>query len=170
MNRFSAVSSGYGSPSNGEGLAEFKLNTESFFSERGGLLGSRGFNVAVVDPTSGDQLEPVRNFDPWTTPLSGNAFTALAEYLESLEPGRLVLMAVCDDAGLNALNSCERHRTAPVERLVQTLEAMGSELIGSYCSRGAWSFVTLTGRPGALAEKLSDGPKVTAELLLPARP
>jgi hypothetical protein len=57
-----------------------------------------------------------------------------------------------------------------VARVVRVLEQMGSEKIGSYCSRGAWSFLTITGQGRALAEKISTGPKVTAEALLPVAP
>jgi hypothetical protein len=168
VNRFAAVSSGRGSPTNGEGLAEFARNTETFFSERGGLFGARGFNVAVMDPRTGATLEPVKNFDPWTTPLSGNALSAMADYLEALEPGRLVLIATCDDAGITRVDSCEQWDTAPVQRLLTTLRRLGSQQIDAYCFRGAWSLVTMSGSGPALAEKLSSGPKVTAEVMLPA--
>jgi Interleukin-like EMT inducer len=170
VNRFAAVSSGYGSPTNADGVAEFAVNTETFYSERGTLLGARGFNVAVLDPASGRRLEPVRNFDAWTSPLSGNALTSLADYLDALEPGRLVMIAVCDDAGMTPIDSCERSGSPPVRRLVETLQRMGSEKIATYCYRGAWSFVAITGQPRALAEKVSAGPKITAEVLLPAGP
>jgi hypothetical protein len=170
VNRFSAVSSGFGSPSDDAGRAAFAVNGETFFSEGGTLLGARGFNVAVLDAGSGRALEPVRNFDPWTSPLSGNALEALADYLESLEPGRLVMIATCDDAGLTPLHSCEISSAPAVERVVRILQQMGSEKIGTYCSRGAWSFMTLTGQRRALAERISAGSKVTAEVLLPVAP
>jgi Interleukin-like EMT inducer len=169
VNRFAAVSSGAGSPTSAEGVAEFARNSETFFSERGGLLGARGFNVAVLDPCSGEPLEPVRNFDPWATPLTDNALEELADYLEALEAGRVLMIAVCDDAGLTNLGSCTPRDAAAVTRVVQTLQRMGSEQIANYCFRGAWSFVTVTGNPQPLAEKLSRGPKVTAEAMLPAQ-
>jgi hypothetical protein len=170
VNRFAAVSSGRGSPTNEEGLAEFARNTETFFSERGGLFGARGFNVAVMDPGTGAAVEPVKNFDPWTTPLSGNALSAMADYLEAIEPGRLVLIATCDDAGITRLDSCDKWDTAPVQRLLTTLRRLGSEQIDAYCYRGAWSLVAISGQTRALAEKLSPGAKVTAEVVLPAMP
>ena len=170
VNRFAAVSSGRGSPTNDDGLVEFARNTDTLFSKGGGLLGARGFNVAVIDPRTGQEVEPVRNFDPWTTPLSGSALNDLAEYLEALEPGRLVMVATCDDAGITKVNSCDKHDTAPAKRVLAALTAMGSQQIGSYCYRGAWSFVAVTGQGRALAEKLSTGPKVTAEVMLPAMP
>jgi len=170
VNRFAAVSSGHGSPTNADGVAEFARNSETFYSQRGGLLGARGFNVAVMDPATGQAMEPVRNFDPWVTPLTDNALGELADYLEALEPGRLLMIAVCDDAGLTQLNSCTRRHVPEVARVVQALERLGSREIGSYCFRGAWSFVTMTGQRGALAEKSSRGSKVTAEVMLPAEP
>ncbi len=170
VNRFTAVSSGLGSPTNADGVSEFAVNGETFYSQSGRLLGARGFNVAVLDPATGQRLEPVRNFDPWTSPLSGQALRELAEYLEALEPGRLVMISVCDDAGITAIDSCARHDSPAVERVIQTLTRMGSESITSYCYRGAWSFVSITGQPRPIAEKLSPGPKVTADVMLPAGP
>jgi hypothetical protein len=170
VNRFSAISSGFGSPTDDAGRVAFGLNGETFFSEAGTLLGARGFNVAVLDPGSGRILEPVRNFDPWISPLSGHALEALADYLEALEPGLLVMIATCDDAGITPLNSCQQSGAPAVQRVVRTLEQMGSTQIGAYCSRGAWSFLTLTGQRRALAEKISTGSKVTAEALLPVAP
>jgi hypothetical protein len=170
VNRFSAVSSGFGSPTDDSGRAAFGVNGETFFSRQGTLLGARGFNVAVLDPGSGRTLEPVRNFDPWVSPLTSSALESLAEYLEALEPGLLVMIATCDDAGITPLYSCELSSTPAVARVVRVLEQMGSEKIGSYCSRGAWSFLTITGQGRALAEKISTGPKVTAEALLPVAP
>jgi hypothetical protein len=168
VNRFTAAAAGRGSPTDEDGVAEFTRNTEMLYSRGGGLLGARGFNVAVLDPRSGNTLEPVKNFDPWVTPLSGGALEDLADYLEAIEPGRLVLVATCDDAGITRLNSCEKSGTPAVKRLLDTLVRMGSQQIGSYCFRGAWSFATVTGQGRALAEKLSPGPKVTVEVMLPA--
>lgn len=168
VNRFAAVSAGHGAPTNAEGVSEFSVNRETFFSEPGTLLGARGFNVAVMDPASGEALEPVRTFDPWTSPLSGAALNALADYLRALPAGRLVMIAVCDDAGITALNSCELSATPAAKRAVETLQWLGSEKIGDYCYRGAWSFVGITGRGRALAEEISAGVKVGAEVILPA--
>jgi hypothetical protein len=170
VNRFSAVSSGRGSPTNEDGLAEFSRNDQTFFSARGGLLGARGFNVAVMDAASGTPVDDVKNFDPWTSPLSGSALNDLADYLEAIEPGRLVLIAACDDAGINRIGSCDKHDTAPVQRLLTTLRRLGSTQIDAYCYRGAWSLVTIIGQGQALSEKLSPGARITAEVMLPALP
>jgi Interleukin-like EMT inducer len=169
VNKFTAASAGRGAPTNGEGVAEFTRNGTTFYSERGGLFGARGFNVAVLDPATGAMLEPVKTFDPWTSPLSGNAFKDLAAYLEAIEPGRLVLIATCDDAGLAEANSCDKVKGGQAKKAVAAIERLGSKEIGNYCYRGAWSFIALTGR-GALAEKLSTGAKITAEAFLPAAP
>ena len=166
VNHFTAAAAGRGAPTDAEGVAEFTRNSEMLFSKGGGLFGARGFNVAVLDPRTGQPVEAVRNFDPWDSPLSDSALEDLADYLEALEPGRLVMVATCDDAGINRLNSCELQTDAPVRRLIATLTAMGSQQIGNLCFRGAWSFAAVTGQPVALAEKLSQGAKVTAEVVL----
>jgi hypothetical protein len=80
------------------------------------------------------------------------------------------MIAVSDDAGITAVDGCGPRDTAPVQQAVATLRRMGSALIDSYCYRGAWSFVALSGQPGALAEKLTRGAKITTEVLLPATP
>jgi hypothetical protein len=171
VNRFMAVSAGRGSPTNNDGLAEFTRNGMAFFSKKGGLLGgARGFSVAVLDPKTGAALEPVRTFDPWDTVLSGNALKEMAEYLEALEPDRLVLMAICDDAGITKGDSCDKSPGAPTQKVIEVLQRMGSREIVNYCSRGAWSFATITGQGRALAEKVSSGAKVTSEVTLPALP
>jgi hypothetical protein len=169
VNRFAAVSSGHGSPTDHEGRAEFAVNTETVFSGQGGLLGAaRGFNVALLDPASGRELEPVRNFDPWGSPLTGRALDELADYLAALEPDRLVMIAVSDDAGITALDACGPSDSGPAKRVVDQLQRLGSNMIGAYCFRGAWSFIGLTGENRALAEKLSTGAKVSTEVLLPS--
>ena len=168
VNRFTAAAAGRGAPTDEDGVAEFTRNAEMLYSKGGGLFGARGFNVAVIDPRTGEPLEPVRSFDPWSTPLSGNALDDLSDYLEAIEPGRLVMVATCDDAGITRTGSCEKSTSAPVQRLLATLHRMGSRQIDGYCFRGAWSFLAITGQPVALAEKLSPGTKVTAEVLLPA--
>jgi hypothetical protein len=170
VNRFVAVSSGRGSPTDQDGRAEFAVNRETVFSERGGLLGARGFNVAVLDPAGGQQLEPVRNFDPWASPLTGRALDDLADYLAALEPGLLVMIAVSDDAGITGVDRCGPNDSAPVQRLVGELQRLGSNLIGGYCFRGAWSIIAVTGQHRALAEKISAGAKVSTEVLLPIGP
>jgi hypothetical protein len=171
VNKFTAVSAGRGSPTNNDGLAEFTRNGMAFFSKKGGLLGgARGFGITVLDPKSGATLEPVRTFDPWDSVLSGNALKAMAEYLEALEPDRLVLIAVCDDAGITKGDTCDKSPGAPTQKVIEVLERMGSREIANYCSRGAWSFATITGQGRALAEKLSTGAKVTSEVILPALP
>lgn len=169
VNRFAAISAGRGAPTDVEGVTEFARNRDIFYSKKGGLFGARGFNVAVIDPVSGESLEPVRNFDPWDSRLTGSALDDLADYLRALEPGRLVLLSTCDDAGITKLDSCEKLDSAPAKRLIETLTALGSQEIARYCYRGAWSFVGIIGQSQPLAEKLSAGTKVTAEVMLPAR-
>ena len=170
VNRFAAISSGRGSPTDNDGLAEFVVNNELIFSKPGGLFGARGFNVAVIDPASGQRREQVRNFDPWISPLTGRALNELADYLDALEPGQVVMIAVSDDAGITDVDGCGPRDVAPVQRVVATLRRMGSTLIDSYCFRGAWSFVAISGQPGEVAEKLTNGTKITTEVLLPATP
>jgi hypothetical protein len=170
VNRFAAISAGRGAPTDGEGVAEFARNAMTFYSQRGGLFGARGFNVVIVDPASGATLEPVKNFDPWNSPLSGNALKALVSYLDAIEPGRLVMIATCDDAGITKLNSCDKDDSEPVKNAIAALQRLGSTQITDLCFRGAWSFAAITGQGRALAEKVSAGAKISAEVVLPAAP
>jgi hypothetical protein len=170
VNKFSAVSAGRGAPTDEEGVTEFARNAVTFFTKKGGLLGARGFNVVVLDPGTGATIEPVKNFDPWVSPISGNALKELVAYLEALEPNRLVMIATCDDPGIAKIDSCEKLDSKPVTELIATLQRLGSTQIADLCFRGAWSFATITGQGKALAEKVSPGPKIAAEFVLPAQP
>jgi hypothetical protein len=168
VNKFSAVSAGRGAPTNAEGVAEFARNGMTFYSERGGLFGARGFNVAILDPATGATIEPVKNFDPWDSILSGNAFKAMAAYLDAIEPGRLVMIATCDDAGIAKVNSCEKVDSEPARAVLASLQRLGSRQIVDACYRGAWAFAAITGQGRALAEKVSPGQKIVADFVLPA--
>jgi hypothetical protein len=170
VNKFSAVSAGRGAPTDEEGVTEFARNAVTFFAKKGGLLGARGFNVVVLDPGTGATIEPVKNFDPWVSPISGNALKELVAYLDALEPNRLVMIATCDDPGIAKIDSCEKLDSKPVTELVATLQRLGSTQIADLCFRGAWSFAAITGQGKALAEKVSPGPKIAAEFVLPAQP
>jgi hypothetical protein len=170
VNKFAAVSAGRGAPTNGDGVAEFSRNAVTFYSERGGLFGARGFNVVVLDPTTGATIEPVKNFDAWDSPLTGNSLKAMAAYLDAIQAGRLVMIAACDDAGIARPNSCDKFDSEPVKEVITALQKLGSKQIVDYCFRGAWSFAAITGQGRALAEKVSTGAKVAAEVVLPAAP
>jgi hypothetical protein len=169
VNKFSVVSAGRGAPTNPDGVTEFSRNAMTFYSERGGLFGARGFNVVVLDPATGNTIEPVKNFDT-SSLFGGNALKAMTAYLDAIEPGRLVMIGTCDDAGIAKGNSCEKVDSDPVKAAVVSLQRLGSTQIVDYCDRGAWSFAAITGQGRALAEKISPGAKIAAEFVLPAGP
>ena len=57
-------------------------------------VGRRGYNVAVLDPRSGELLE-ARGFDTAANPYEADA---LAAYLSDIRPGRIVVLATKEDA------------------------------------------------------------------------
>ena len=135
------------------GLARFLRFGVEFYNKTGGGGGGRGFNVAVVDQTTGLWIDTGRNFDTWGTRATGTAMNAMLSYLSSIPNGRIVMVAVADDAGLNQYNTCTKFTYTWVESGVQALEALGSQQIRNYCFRGSWALVAVKGQ-SARAEQL----------------
>ncbi len=128
---------------------------------------SRGINVATFDPDSGAVVEVV-NFDTWGTRTSGQQMRRLIAYLEALDSGALVLMAVADEAGINRFDSCDRVDASWVTAGLDVVEAVfGSAKLRSYCYRDSWAMVGFVGAERPLAESLTTGAVVTASSALP---
>lgn len=128
----------------------------------GGAGGGRGFNTCAVDGQSGEVLE-IRTFDTWATRTSGTAMNDLLSYIQSLPSGTLLLIAVCDEAGLNQFPpfECQFLPYSWVTNCLNTMTGLGSALLPSYCYWNSWAFVTRTGA-GALDEELLGGNQASA--------
>ena len=143
--------------------ADFRRDGWTFYQRFGGGGGGRGFNIATADPGTGTIIDAGRNFDTWGG--GAAAKNALVSYIGTIPNGRLVMLAVADEAGLNpepAL-ACVRRTDAATVALVAALEALGSALIGDYCWRGSWAMVVIKGSGAALAEDYQRTEEARAE-------
>lgn len=145
------------------GVARFFRNGQLFYQATGGGGGGRGFNVATINPATGQLTEPVQNFDTWFTRETGTAMNALVNYLNGLLNGTLVMIAVADDAGLTLDNSCTLRSSTWAANGIQVLEALGSRQIRSYCFRNSWAFIVVKGEGRARDEGLASGIEVSVQ-------
>ena len=107
--------------------------------------------MSCVDPSSGALVEPVKNFDTWA---DKTQFTSLVAYLSSLPDGFLVLLATCDEAGLNAPYESIAHKPE-AEPVFALLRIWGSEQIAEYGYWDSWAMVVIKGQGYPVAEQLS---------------
>jgi len=148
---------------NGLGAAIILRNDELLFWGNGGEQTSgRGIIVAVIDPQSGRPIGPVQSFDTWATRNTGGVETArLVAFLERIEPGMLVLLAVGDDAGVTDNGTpevaCNLLTDDDTVRLLQRLQELGSERIDEYCYRASWAMAAYKGEGTAIQEALVNG-------------
>jgi Interleukin-like EMT inducer/Bacterial Ig domain/Glycosyl hydrolases family 2, TIM barrel domain len=141
--------------------ADFRRDGWTFYQRFGGAGGGRGFNVAVADATTGALIDPGTNFDTWASDV---AKLDLVSYLSAVPSGRVVMLAVADEAGINwAAQPCELKQQAATMALVGALEALGSQQIRSYCWRGSWAMVVIKGISAPLAEDVQPTEEARAE-------
>jgi len=152
------------------GVARFFKNGVLFYEKTGGGGGGRGFNVAAIDPLTGDLLQPVQNFDTWGTRSTGTAMNAMIAFLNILPNGTLILIAVADEAGLNQDNSCTFISAPWVEGGLQTLEALGSQQIRDYCFRYSFAMAAFKGEGMARDEQLANGVEASVQATLTITP
>ncbi len=136
------------------GFAQFFKDGALFYNKGGGGFGGRGFNVAVIDGATGAVLDAGRNFDTWGTRMTGTAMNSLIAYLAGLPNGRVVMIAVADEAGLNIDRTCTRFGFPWVESGIQALEALGSTQIRNYCFWDSWAMIAVKGEGVAPQEQV----------------
>lgn len=155
------------------GYSRFYQCGRAFYDKRGGGFGGRGFNVLVLDPITGAQLQAPQNFDTWGTRQEcaqnnpSAAMYALVNYLNAAPAGSLILLSVADEAGLNSNESCNPYSTSSCFTAgLSALEALGSTRIRSYCYWNSWAMIAIKGQ-GAVAEGLSNNNLVSLQTTLP---
>lgn len=117
---------------------------------------SRGLNVAVVDETSG-AVVLTKAYDTYA---GGAAADAFADLIEQTPIGRIVCVAVKDEAKTNL-----------TERARRACRMIGSGLIENLAYRGSWAIIGQRGAaPGAVTEQLSNSSSVTAQAQITIRP
>jgi hypothetical protein len=143
----------------------------SVFLRDGQVLASlsRGFNVAAINPDTGQLLGPVMMFDTWGSRNVGTAMNAMVDYLDAVPNGALLLIAVHDEAGLtfDAFSClpnpppgsiCCTHNGFPwSERGMRALEALGAREIRRYCYRNSYALIAFKGEGAAMGEQLVNG-------------
>jgi RHS repeat-associated protein len=90
----------------------------------------RGFNLVVVNEATG-AIEDAVSFDTYGSTAQAEA---MADYIEALPAGRIVLVGICDE-GSNSMT----------ERAYQAIESLGSNQVRSI---GFWDSFTLIGKKG----------------------
>ena len=145
--------------------ANFRRDGHTFYQRTGGGGGGRGINVAVADAATGEILDLGRNFDTWGG--GDPAKLSLMNYLNAVSAGRVVMLAVADEAGITVGTGCTLRTDATTVALVQLLQSLGSTRIDEYCWRGSWAMVTIKGTGSALAEDYFRTEEARAEPALP---
>ena len=103
--------------------------------------GHRGHNLAVVDEITGQLIE-TRHFDTY---LSTAEADRMAEYIQNLPQGRIVLVAIRDEGSVSM-----------TEAAYKALESLGSQLTRSVGYRDSWAMIGRKGAPiGSVPEKLT---------------
>ena len=92
----------------------------------------RGINIAILDEVNGSVLH-TETFD---TPASQSYSKKLAEKIEEVRPGRIVVAAVSNDSATN-LNA----------RAKRSLMSLGSEKINQIAYQGSWALIGIKGTP-----------------------
>lgn len=156
---FTAYSRGYGKWHTYDwGFVNFTKDGTAFYGAQGASGGGYGINVAVVDASTGAIIDSGRNLS--TTTVDGGT-----AYLNSIPTGRLIMLAVADDARLNIGSTCTQRTEAVVQNLLATLEALGSTQIRNYCFRDSWAMITIKGS-AVKNEQLNRTTDVTAQTTL----
>ncbi|MEQ8972874.1 MAG: interleukin-like EMT inducer domain-containing protein [Coleofasciculus sp. C1-SOL-03] len=122
--------------------ASIKRNTQDL----GENCYNRGLNVAVFDEFTGQPMFGT-TFDTFN---SGNS-ESFAQFVSTLPPGRIVAIAIKDDASLNLSDPGKR-----------ACKSLGSRLIDHLQFRSSWAIIGQTGAAsGTAVEQLSDESAVT---------
>ena len=154
----------------GQGGAVFLINEKEVYRESGGNGRGRGFNVAVINSENGRLEGQPLNFDTWRSSLflgigsvQGEAHTNLVNHLTSIPKGKIVMITVGDEAGLNywpvanQLTNCEFNRESWSQNVLKTLQGLGSTNILNYCYNDSWAMIIRQGESVPLEEQLGKG-------------
>nr|WP_319395458.1 interleukin-like EMT inducer domain-containing protein [uncultured Desulfobacter sp.] len=126
-----SFSAGFDDPGYYGGVAQLSVDGVDY------SLNTRGFNFIVIDQSSGAVLDQI-SFD---THYSSQESTSMATFINSIDPGRIVLSAVKDEAS--------RYLNSNALSALYTLGVNGNPL--SY--RSSWAFIgTKESSPGSAIE------------------
>ena len=101
----------------------------------------RGINLIALDGQTGAPLAPARVYDTYA---SESASDSLANFINSLPPGSVVLAGIMDDGSFRL-----------TEKAYQALESIGSRYCRQIGFRDSWAIIGRKGAPiGSVPEKL----------------
>jgi len=151
------------------GVCRFFKNGVMIHQITGGAGGGRGFNIAIINPCTGELKQPIQNFDTYITRNTGTTMIALTNLLNSVSNGDMVLIAVADESGLNQFppNECVSLGHPWIEPFYQAIEALGSTRIRQYCYNNSWALSAIKGNPQTAQEQLMNANEANASLALP---
>lgn len=139
-----------------DGVAVYYTNTPN----------GRGFNVLAYDMALGARIDRGQHFDTYMSRGSGAQHTNMINYISSLTNGTLVMVSVCDEAGLTyyqgecasggfeGFNDNVVMHNAWASNVVNILKSLGSLQITNYAYNDSFCMIAIKGQ-GLLAEKLS---------------
>jgi hypothetical protein len=136
-------------------IALFRLNGKTVFSRGGGDSGGRGLNIAILNE-AGTAMKGYRHFDTYFHSTNRLFKQTVADYINALETGAIVLFAMADHGGL--LNY------AIDEPIYQALESLGSTRIRTAVK--TWGMIAKVGT-GSYAETTSTTPISFTPTIIP---
>ena len=135
----------------------FSLNGKTILSRAGYGAGARGLNILILDEKTGARIKEFKHLDTYAFKDSAAQMQTVADYLNSIPNGSIVMIGVADNSGLFGYGLDE-----PVYR---ALEALGSTQIRT-APATSWAMITKKGT-GKLAET-SGTSAITATSVLTA--
>ena len=150
-----------------QGSASLYTNGVQILNKVGFDRSGGGFIVAVVEPETGKLIESPYNFltvdDSRTnSPTFMQAHRDLANYLVNVPNGKIIMLAIAGNSGLNeytgdssSMINCRFRQELEVGNLIGVLHGFGSTNIDNYCSGDSWSMITKKGDTKPIIEKLA---------------
>jgi hypothetical protein len=115
--------------------------TQMFIDDSLVCLGTRGYNVLVIDPLTG-MIQSSRQFDTWSAKQNVDS---LVTFLNTLPSGQIVCAGIRDEGSQN-MN----------EEAFRAWERLGSSLIRKVGTRDSWAIIGKVGaEPGSVPESLT---------------
>lgn len=123
--------------------SRFYNNSDSPFFDHVGEVPYRGMNLAVIDNVAGT-VDDARNFDTYAS--AANA-TALANYLNGVADGKIIMLSIADEG------------TSNLSPAYSAIQALGSQHVTQIGFRNSWTMIVKKGDPAYYVEDYGSGEK-----------
>ncbi len=127
--------------------AIFQINGKTVYDRMGGNGGARGFNLAVLDASTGIRMSDYQHFDTYADHAK---HADLRKYLDDLPVGTIVLIAIADEGGLVNYNNTAIPEAAATISMLQTV--WHSAQIGDVKYQQTWAMIARKGDASPLSE------------------